>query len=656
MSDPIGNFLSITWWRTVFQKFGRAFGWGCAVVFAIPLVMVGVNQFSGRNTQAPGAAARDTQLMTVNGEAVSMGDYYAVAQRAQMGTPGEVFARTTGEIIDSLVKQVVLSQAAKKAGVKAGDAEVDKTIQDIKVQRVGKNATDADMENYIYQSQHLSMSEFRELVAKSFLGKALLDDEKKKMVVTVEEARNQSAEVRLTVVLIPTTPATPMSGMPPNPKAVPDALAKTKAEALLADAKSGKADIAAIAKTNSADFFAKQAGDTGYRPEYQSAGMPAGMGILGYGKDVDDAVHKAKVGDYIGVLKATGFQSGYFFAKLVDRRNNLPKDFAEQKVVDQLKEQRANELLIKQRDDLAKAAKIEFPADRLEQKAYYDFFVASKMEQERSPMFGTPTGTATEEQVNKLKALANSEIEALYKKDPTNTTAAVLVLNSVKAKIGDPKTPPVEQAQLRERLLPLYQSVIKATEGDNYVYRFGLGDALRDKKQFAEAYKNYHAIGTSLDLDTPTELKSMQDAKQVRQQLAMALKTVASPEAPNAAAEAAAQESKVQELDGQIAQKQLQAAEERKLQEEQRKMQADLLKKQAKSPKSATPSKPGADSGVNLPAGFGKSLDLGSGSGKDAPAPPTPVQPNSAPAPTPSGTSVPSSKPTAPPPAGGPGR
>ena len=648
MSDPIENIISITWWRGVFQKTGRVFGWGCALVFGIPLVIgFGWNQFSGRNTQNTGAAARDAQLMTVNGEPVSMGEYYGMTQRAQMGTPGEEFARNSGEAIYKLVGQVVLLQEAKRAGVKPSDAEVDKAIADFKLAQVGKNATDADLENYLYQSHHITMAEFREQVSKSYLGKALFDDLTKKTVVTEEEARNQSAEVRLVTVLIPTAP---VPGARPDPRALPDADAKKKAEALLAEAKSGKATIAAIARANSSDFTAKNSGDTDFMPEYRSPSsqMPASMGVMGFGKDFDEAVHKAKTGEYTDVIKASGFRSGYVFARVTDRRNNLPKDFVAKKAVDQLKEQRANEVLVKRRDEETKTAKVEFPADRLEQKAYYDFFLLSKMEQDRMMAFNNPAGAPTPDQVNKQKAIADSEIEAVYKKDPANTTAAVLILDAVKLKMGSPQTPPAEQTQLRERLLPLYQSVIKATEGDNYSYRFGLGDTLRDNKKFAEAYKNYHMVGRLLDTDIPTELKAMQDAKQVRERLAKALKSVASPEAPTADAEANAQMLKVMELNNGIAQAQAKAEEERRRQADEQKKQDDLLKLKA-------PPKPGG-AGANTPAGFGKSLDLGSGSGQKTPAPSAAIPPKTLPAPTTPAAPAPGSRAVPPPPIGGPGR
>ncbi len=652
MSDPIGKIISISWWREVFQKSSKAFGYGCAVVFAVPLALVGLNQWSGRNSQTAGAVSRDTVLMTVNGDPVSMGDYYAASSSKQMGPAGADYARSAGYIVKGLVQQAVVVQEAKREGVKASDAEIDKAIQDLKVQRLGKNATDTDLENLLYQARHITVADYREQLAKGMLGQALVENEKKKTVVTEEEARNQSADVRLNVVLIPTAP---IPGARPDPRTLSDADAKKKAEALLAEAKSGKADITAIAQANSSDTSAKKGGDTDFAPEYKSPyenmGIPASMtdsmGMLGYGKDFDAAVHKAQKGEYTDVVKATGFRSGYVFAKVAARRNNLPKDFAAQKVVDQLKQQRAQTAVIKKIDDLTKVAKVDFPVDRIEQKAYYDEFLTGEMDQGGS--FGSPS-TASPEQRAKQKALADSEIETVYKKDPTNTTAAVLILDSVKLKLADPKTPPAEQTRLREQLLPLYQSIIKATEGDNYVYRFGLGDTLRDNKKFAEAYKNYHSVGHSLDFDTPTELKAMQDAVKIRQRLEMALKSVASPEAPTADAEAAAQEAKIQMLNGQIAVAQFRQQQEQKLQEEMRRKQAEQLKSQAP--------KTGAGASTTTPNGFGKSLDLSPGGSGSVTVPPSNAAPKSDPKSPSGGALVPSSKSSAPPSAagGGPGQ
>jgi len=661
------KLISITWWRGIFQRFGQAFGWGCAVVFAVPLAMVGINQMSGRNQNAAGAAAQDAVLMTVNGDSVSMADYYRVTGGSQTGSPGAEFATRAGSAISQLAQMTVLSQEAKREGVRANDAEIDKQIQDQKLQLLGKNGTDAEFENQIYQRTHLSMAEYREQLAKSLLGVALVDAAKKKMVVTEEEARNQSGDVRLNLVLIPSVPATPTPGMPKDPKALPDAEAQKKAEALLAEARSGKTDITAIAKANSADIStSKKGGDTDFKPEYKSPyasmqmpeSMTESLGNFGYGPGFDEAIHKTKKGDFTDVVKVTGFQNGYIFAKVADRRNNLPKDFAPQKVVDQLKDKRATKEVTKKIDDLTQAAKIVFPADRAEQKAYYDYFLVQKMQ---GSGFSAPT--ATPEQIKAQKALADSEMEAVYKKDPTNTNAAILVLESVQQKLNDRTTPAAEQTQLRERLLPLYQSIIKTSEGKDYAYRFGLADALRDKKQFKAAYENYHKIGHSLDLDTPTELQTMKDAVTIRQKLALALKSVASPEAPAADAEATEQMTKVAALNGQIANLEQQQKAEQNLQEEAMKKRQEELKKNPPKPVTgANPATPGTvGQPLNLAPGSSGSVTVPPTGSKPATTPPagTPA-PNSKPATSPTtspvGASTPSSKPTTPPASSGTGR
>lgn len=647
MSDPIGNVLSITWWRNLFQKTGKAFGWGCAVVFGLPLVIgFGWNQFAGRGSQDNSAASRDATLMTVNGDTVTMGEYTQLAQSGQMGAPGEMFARQAGTIIDVLVQQAVITQEAKREGVKPNEADIDKAVQDFKERSLGKKVSDAEFENMLAQ-RGMTVSSFREEIAKTYLGKALADNAKKNTVVTEEEARNQSGEVHLITVFVPSIPATANPMMPPSPKALPDAAAKQRAESLLADVKSGKADINKVSK-------AEMGSDTGFKPEFKADGGMASpaLGVLNYGKDVDEAVHKTKVGDYTEVTKASGFQSGYFFAKVVERRNNLPKDFAPQKAVDALKEERANEATEKKLTELTKAAKVVFPADRIEQKTYYDYFQLSKMQMSSMP-FSRSTDPAKPEDIAKQQALVDADVEALYKKDPTNTNAAVLLLNNIQSKLSNPKTPPAEQTALRERLLPLYQNIIKVTEGDKYTYRFGLADALRDKKQFAEAYKNYAAVATSLNYDKPTDLTSKQDAVQIRQRLEMALKTIASPEAPKADADAAEQEQKIQALNSEIAALKIKEAEDRKIQEAARKKAEEEAKKAAEKLKSQKPGTPGAGTAPTTSGAPGTSLTLPPGS-QSITIPATGATPTATPTPAPSTSGSPASggQPKATPPAG----
>lgn len=650
MSDSSGNILSITWWRRLFQKTGQGFGWGCAAVFGLPLVIgFGWSQFAGRGANS-GGASPDATLMTVNGDAVPMIDYYQYSQNRQMGAPGDEYAKSVGRILESLIRQTVIVQEAKREGVQASDAEIDKAIQEQKEQMLGKNATDAEFENRIYQAAHLTMADFRDKLAKTMLGSALVDRAKKNTVVTEEEARNQSAEVRLNVVLIPTLPPAGSPGKP-DPRAKPDAEAQKYAEALLAEVKSGKAKITDIAKANSADYHNKQGGDTDYMPEYSTNNMPSSLTAMTYGNEFDEAIHKAKKGDYIGVVKSTGFQPGYLFALLADRRNNLPKDFAPQKAVDALKQQRATMAVTKKIEELSKQAKVDFPADRQEQKAYYDYYMASKMSGIGDPFSGQ-TNPPPAAEIAKAQAQADAEIAALYKKDPANPNAAVIVLESIKKKVNDIKTPATERTALKEQLLPLYQNVIKSSEGPGYEYRFGLADELRDKKQFAEAYKNYHMISRSLDLDTPTDQNTMQEAMQERQRLAMALKTIASPEAPEAAKESETQTVKAQELMGQLAQLRLKAEADRKAQQEAMRKQQEEAKK-LKSQKPPTPGAPApGTTGAVSPAptlapGAQQTITLPVPAGSTPAAPPATSSP-AAPATT--------GQPKSTPPAGGSGR
>ncbi|MCW3053549.1 MAG: hypothetical protein JWN14_2719, partial [Chthonomonadales bacterium] len=187
------------------------------------------------------------------------------------------------------------------------------------------------------------------------------------------------------------------------------------------------------------------------------------------------------------------------------------------------------------------------------------------------------------------------------------------------------------------------------SEGKGYEYRFGLAEALRDKKQFKEAYENYKKIAHSLDLDTPTELQTMKEAVTTHQKVAMGLKSVASPEAPTADSEATDQLTKVAALNGQIANLEQQQKAEQKLQEEAMKKRQEDLKK--------NPPKPVTGSNLTTPGSGGQPLNLSPGSSGSVTVPPSGSKPATAPTTPPAGAPAPNSKPaTAPttPPAGAP--
>jgi tetratricopeptide (TPR) repeat protein len=569
MADLIGNLVSITWWRKVFAKTGPAFGIGCASVMALSMVgFLGWNSFSGRNQQPTSEEIQNHVIMTANGEPITQGDFNRLSQQAPSSHAGAEFARMQGMILDKLVSNAIILQEAKKRSLHANEADIDRAMQQERETKLGQHATDSEWESYVERAHNMSLAEYRDAIAKVLVGPALFNSYKNNEKVTQEEARNQSAEVRTSIVIVPALAVSPMFPLPKTgPKPLPDAVAKKKAEALLAQARGGK-DIAVIAKANSSDPSAKRGGDLDWRLEYKgSQGMPPLFGILGYGKDFDDAVHKTTAGQLTDIVKVTGFQQGYAFARVVNRRNNLPKDFAPEKVVDSLKQERAMEKLTSLLKSEARSAKVVFPATATDKKAYYDYNKLQQMQQAQTmAMFGNADSEGpppSKADIDKQQALVDSEFEAILKSHPDDTTAALMVADSLeKRRQFAPGTSPAQQAQNRDRLISLYEIALKTMEDRDI--RFKLADLYKEKQQYKQAYAQYNMINRLMNSDTPYDAATTQQALLTRKRLLTSFKSLNSPDAPDAANAAAKQQAEIARLTVELPLLQQKEADERK--------------------------------------------------------------------------------------------
>jgi parvulin-like peptidyl-prolyl isomerase len=542
MADP----FSIATWRNVFVRHGQKFGWGLAIVLGLPMVIgFGLSQYTGRGQQANIAASRNAILATVNGIPVTEGRFTSELQRAPDKQPGEQYASTQGQILQSLIAEAVLQQEAKRRGATVSDAEIDRQIATERERVLGKNASDSDWEDYVTRATGMSASEYRDTLAQDprMLAQALIANIKQGIKVTEQDAKNQSAEVRLTLVLIPAGKPTPFS---PGVKPLPDADAQKKAEDLLAKAKAG-GDLAAIAKANSSDPSAKKGGDTDWKHEYQM--MSPTFGALGYGKDFDAAVQKTPTGQFTDVIKVAGFGQGYAFAKVMDRRNNLPKTFDVKQEMEKLKDQQATLQFSDLLQKGVKTAKVEF--NDADKKAFYDRTKLEQMQQEQMmAQFGqgNAADAPTAADVQKQQAMVDSEFEALLKRHPDDPTAALLVASSLKAKRFARDTTPAQRDQIRDRLIQLYESALKTTEDRNI--RFELADLYHEKKDDAKAGREYQMIARLLNADPPYNLQTMQAAMMTHNRLVTAFRSVNLPE------DAAKEQTKADEVRKQLAEEQ----------------------------------------------------------------------------------------------------
>ncbi|HEV2471107.1 MAG TPA: SurA N-terminal domain-containing protein, partial [Chthonomonadales bacterium] len=517
------DLLSIAVWRRGFTKHGQKMGWGLAALFGLGLVGgFGLSQYSGGGNQGRAGERPSDVIATVNGQPITRRAYEALSRQQGSQTPGNSFASSQGQLLNSLVMQAIVQQEAAKRHVRASDADIDRTVaqqkqEAIKSGALPKGASDADWDDWLQQNQGISESQFRDAVAKDLLTPALLDSMKARQNVTDQDAKNQSAEVKLQLAMVPMLAASPISTPQNGPAPLPEAAAKQKAESLLAQAKAG-GDMAAIARANPADSYGGPRGKPEFRPEYQAPGGQAPNGVLGFGTDFDAAVHATPKGGFTGVYKTTGFQKGFVFAKVLDRRNNLPKNFDVKKTIDDIKQQKASQALQKLILADMNTAKVTWQDPSL--RAYYDYAKFQQMEQQQiMAQFGQgdPATAPTAAQVAKQQAIGEGEIVALAKQDPNDATADLVAAQILQRKMNDRATTAAQKSGLRDQLITMDENALRSTEDRNV--RFELAGYYRDKKQYDKAYSQYNEIKNLLDADAPYDLSSLQQSKSDRERL-----------------------------------------------------------------------------------------------------------------------------------------
>ena len=512
------NPVSIEWWRGLFTKHGNKFALFIVLAFALPLVMsYGSGMFGGSGSRGRGqaAAAGNATVARINGEEITRQQFESAVQRSGV-QPGEAYAEAQGKAFDSMTAAIVIKQAAQKANAHPSDAEVDRKIAQMKEQFLGKNTDASKWDEYLSQTGKTS-SEFRDAVAESMLGEALQNQYIAAENVTEADAKKQYDQVKMQLVLLATE--MPQMGMlPKGARLYTDADAKKKAEELLAKAKTG--DIGAIARTESADVSREKGGDTDWRDEFRD-GMFGGS--LGFGDAFDGAVRKTTKGEFTPVVASTGSPKGYLFAKITDRRSQLPKTFDPKKEIETLKQQRAEKKLRKLLQDGVAAAKIEILDP--DKKAFYDFAKFRKMEQHKgmgnSPiaaMMGLGDGPPpTQAEVDKQKELAYKEMDESLKRNPDDPTLSLLVAQNLEKDLPN-------VVKNRDRLIALYETALKGMEDQKA--RFQLANYYRDKGDKVNAAKNYDQIMRMMNASPGYDVNSMQAELTARQNLRGAFKSV----------------------------------------------------------------------------------------------------------------------------------
>jgi peptidyl-prolyl cis-trans isomerase C len=284
----------------------------------------------------------------VNGQAILGKDLEQLVQRelSSIGNPEwknlreDYRGQLTLDLINVLINSSLLYQKATASGIKATDEEVQVEFQ--KIAKTFKN--DAEM-NAALAAQNTDRVSLEKTLAESLLISKFVDENvNKKIAVTQEELAkyyssnpkefNHPDLVRSSHILIQPAGDTPEQ----------DAIAKERAEALLARIKKGE-DFAKLAKENSVDSSASQGGDLGLTSR----------------DALDPAYADVAFSLPVGGLKVAKSQFGYHVIKVTEKKKEGVSTLEEVKagLSEFLKNQKAQSELSKLLNELRNQAKID---------------------------------------------------------------------------------------------------------------------------------------------------------------------------------------------------------------------------------------------------------------------------------------------------------
>ena len=362
---------------------------------------------SGRSRSEQGRGGRASAVVAVvNGEKIPRALFdLNLSSRQDMGQSDATQERwTKSGLLNSLIDSVLMRQATKREHIKVTGADIRKKIDDEVEQTVNTRFSDKRALKRHLKKQNQTLDQFKaelrreigkdtDRVKQQVAEDKLKETVEKRVALTDDELKDSYTEVKASHILIkPDEEAKRAKPAAGQQQADGAALAKQKADALLAQVKQG-ADFAKLAKENSQDpGSAVKGGDLGW---FKRGAMV---------KEFDEVAFKLQPGQVSEVFKSP---FGYHFMKVFERRTNLPKDFEKNKATyrEQVLSERKYKAWSEYQDELKKQAQIQIVDPELQAYSLLD-------EAQKS---GAP---------DKAKqAQAKALLEEATKQDPQNVTA-----------------------------------------------------------------------------------------------------------------------------------------------------------------------------------------------------------------------------------------
>ncbi|MBO8125836.1 MAG: peptidylprolyl isomerase [Firmicutes bacterium] len=288
-----------------------------AIAFAVGLLYLGLpggGFFSG--------TAKANVVATVNGEPIYQSTFrntliqYVTQLEAQNGTlPSGQIELISAQLLNQMIDEKIILQAAKEAGIKVNDEELEKVVADFKEQIGGEEHFDQ-----LLKSQNVSLDEFNRRVTEQIMIQKMLEKVAGEGTVSDDEIAKAYEEVHAKHILIRTS------------EEAGDEEAKAKIEEIRAELANG-ASFSELAKKYSEDPGSKDNGGD--------------LGFISRGQTVPEFERAAFALAEGEVSEPVKTQFGYHLIKVVERKEAKGEEFekAKPELEEQLRKAKQNKLL-----------------------------------------------------------------------------------------------------------------------------------------------------------------------------------------------------------------------------------------------------------------------------------------------------------------------
>lgn len=305
---------------------------------------------------ACGTGGQNSYVAKVNGKEISyetyQNNYMIFKKQIESNVGADIWNQDSGEgktygevfkeqILEKLIEDELVAQAAEKEGIKIDEAEVDKQMEEFKKQI----ETNQEYKEYLKQN-NIGDDFIRYQMSADNLLRDFKADYEKKYPVSEEDMKKyyeenqemfRNNEVRASHILVSTIDEKTRLPLSEEEKAK----AKAKAEDLLKRVKAGE-DFAELAKQHSQDPASGQVGgDLGFFPKGQMV------------KPFEDAAFSMNKGQVSDLVESN---FGYHIIKVTDKKDEM-STFDE--VKDRIRENLAGEFYQSHINELKNQAKIE---------------------------------------------------------------------------------------------------------------------------------------------------------------------------------------------------------------------------------------------------------------------------------------------------------